>query len=86
MKASSIARSSRSTKRPSSRKPISSMSISVVSRPAWLAVSSQIGQRAGILGILGHAGEMKVMRAAEFLPGLDQALMDRIELVGALRE
>src|SRR5260370_38732657 len=29
---------------------------------------------------------MQVMRAAELLPGLDQALVDRIELVGALRD
>ena len=32
-----------------------------------------------------HAGEMKVIRAAELCPGFDQPLMDRVELVGALR-
>ena len=37
----SISRSSRSTKLPSSRKPMSSMSIDVVSRPACRAVSSR---------------------------------------------
>ena len=36
----------------------------------------QIGQRAGILGIVGHPGEMQMLRAAVFLPGVDQALMD----------
>ena len=46
----------------------------------------EIGQRAGILFILGHAGEMKMLGAGEFLPGVDQAFMDRIELVGALRD
>jgi hypothetical protein len=46
----------------------------------------EIGQRAGILFILGHAGEMKMPGVGEFLPGVDQAFMDRIELVGALRD
>src|SRR4029079_531071 len=46
----------------------------------------EVGKRAGIFGTFGHAGEMKVMRAAEFFPGFDQAFMDRIELIGALRD
>ena len=46
----------------------------------------EIGQRAGILGAFGHAGEMKVAAGAEFLPRLDQPFMDRVELVGARRE
>ena len=62
------------------------MSISVVCQSGLARGVLQIGQRAGILGILGHAGEMKMLRAGEFLPGVDQALMDRIELVGALRD
>jgi hypothetical protein len=36
----------------------------------------QVGQRAGILGIVIHPGEMQMLRAAVFLPGVDQALMD----------
>jgi hypothetical protein len=44
----------------------------------------EVGEGAGVLGIFGHAGEMKVVRAAEFFPGIDQAFMDRIELIGAL--
>ena len=36
----------------------------------------QIGECAGILATFGHAGEMEVIRAAEFFPGIDQAFMD----------
>ena len=46
----------------------------------------EIGQRAGILGVFGRSRQMQVASGAEFFPCLDQALMDRIELVGALRE
>ena len=46
----------------------------------------EIGQCAGIFRALHHAGEMQMMRAAKFFPGLDQALMNRIVLVGALRD
>jgi len=42
----------------------------------------EIGQRAGILGISDRAGEMKVNAIANFPPCVDQALMERIELVG----
>src|SRR5262245_17805531 len=46
----------------------------------------EIGQRAGIFRALQHPSEMQVMRAAEFLPGLDQPLVDRVVLIGALRD
>src|SRR3979409_2416948 len=42
----------------------------------------EIGQRAGILGTFGRSRQMKMTPAAKFFPRLDQALMDRIELVG----
>jgi hypothetical protein len=41
-----------------------------------------IGQRTGILGIFGRSHQMKVASGADFFPRVDQALMDRIELVG----
>ena len=65
---------------------MSSISISVVSKSGLARGVLQIGERAGILGTFGHAGEMQVMRAAEFFPGVDQPFMDRIELIGALRD
>ena len=42
----------------------------------------EIGQRAGVFGAFGHSREMQVASGAELFPRLDQALMDRIELVG----
>ena len=42
----------------------------------------EIGQRAGIFRALQHSGQVQVMRAAKLSPRLDQALVDRIELVG----
>ena len=46
----------------------------------------EIGERAGILGVFGGSGQMKVAALAELLPRLDQALMDRVELVGVRRD
>ena len=46
----------------------------------------EIGQRSGILGISGHSGQMEVAAFAELFPGLDQAFVDRIELIGARGE
>src|SRR6185437_7646592 len=45
----------------------------------------EIGQRAVILGAFCHPREMEMPSAAELLPGLDQALMDRVILIGRLR-
>src|SRR4051812_12416534 len=41
----------------------------------------EIGQRAGVLVVFGGAGQMQQASAAELSPRLNQALMNRIELV-----
>src|SRR5207248_3350537 len=41
----------------------------------------EIGERAGVLVVFGGAGQMQEASAAELSPRLDQALMNRIELV-----
>ena len=42
----------------------------------------EIGQGAGILGVLGHPRQMQVASGSHLLPRLDQPFMDRVELVG----
>ena len=47
----------------------------------------EIGQRAGILGAFGHASEMQMtMPGRHLLPGVDQPLVDRVELIRSLRD
>src|SRR6185312_6466638 len=45
----------------------------------------QIGQRSRILGAFSHSRQMQMGSRAEPLPGVDQALVNRIELIGARR-
>src|SRR5579872_79967 len=46
----------------------------------------KIGQRRGILRIVEQAGQMQVLGAGKLSPGVDQAFMERVELVGGGRQ
>src|SRR5713101_5799627 len=43
-------------------------------------------QRVGIFGVFGRSREMEMASLADFFPRLNQALMDRVELVGMGRD